>query len=611
MAISKYTKPLEQTLEQYVPLPFEEMMQAGKAIQMRGDQADAQNAAVETGLGSMEALAQGQSKFRDTFVKDYRTQASNLLDKYKGNTSDPEFIRESRKLNLTYAADPRLQTIKQTNEFLKSQEKIKQELGAKGIKYIDPNRNFSGVDAQGNLIAPSSSVRGTNFDEDITKSFLQIKDNLTDNGRGWKTNKPNLDNLAGNWIKNLDSNPVTRDAIDYYKQQGMSDQQAKQATAGLIKQAYTDNLRTDRDYSYDQMLISRENLALSKRKQAMDEYEFKAKLAAKQKQVVGLVPAEGPIDPKDTNKTLIEQADKILSQVNKGGGIPQSKIQTIADTPENRQKYAGKFDVINKYSTNTAGIGAGPSAAEGTQLRIKDQYAKGTYNPEHVQMIRLAREQLGPLAKNGNNFLSDKTVLERYKQHLANDNFSSTFWTTSRGDQLKALDNTYVGANGEKLGDATLIDPSGKHIRTSDKDFNVTNYTGFSFSGFSAVPNSDYPDGAIKVSAIDKKNGKIVQFLKPMDRSMSGMFEVSNKGYKALMSGKTNDEIAKDRTLQLSDDSGNTLVPQKVPNGGISLFYIDKNTGKRLNQPPLPFGDYVNHERDNFTQYLEQFSNKE
>jgi hypothetical protein len=610
MAISKYTKPLDQTLEQYVPLPFEEMMQAGKAIQQRGDQAEAQNAAVETGLGSMEAMAQGQSKFRDTFVQDYRSNATALLDKFKGNTSDPDFIRESRKLNLTYAADPRLQTIKQTNEFLKSQEKIKMELGAKGIKYIDPNRNFSGVDDKGNLVAPQAGVRGTNFDEDITKAFLQIKDNMTDNGRGWKTNKPNLDNLAGNFVKNLDSHPATRDAIDYYKQQGMSDTQAKQAALGLVKQAYTDNLKSDRDYSYDQMLISRENLNLSKRKQAMDEYEFKAKLQAKKTQNTGLIASQGTIDPKDINSTLISKVDDVLGQVTKAGGIPVGRIQTIADTPENRQKYAGKFDVVNKASTNTSGTGAGQMLSIGSQLRIKDQYAKATYNPEQQQLVRVAREQLGSLAKNGDKYLSDKTVLERYKQHLANDNVAATFWTTPRGDQLKALDNTYVGSHGEKLGDAVVIDENGKHLRTTDKSFDMSKYEGFSFSGFSAVPNSDFPEGAIKVSAVDKKSGKIVQFLKPMDPSVSQQFNVSNKGYKAMMSGKMNDEIARDPQYRLQSGS-DILVPQKMPGGGLNLFYIDRN-GKRLNREPVNFGDYVNAERQEFsTNYLDQFSNKE
>lgn len=609
MAISKYTRPVEQTLEQYVPLPFEEMMMAGKAIQARGDQAEATNTAVETGLGSMEALAPGQSKFRDTFVKDYRTNAQSLLEKYKGNTSDPEFIRESRKLNLTYAADPRLQTIKQTNEFLKSQEKIKQELDAKGIKYIDPNRGFKGVDDKGNLISPNTNgVRGTNFDEDITKSFLQIKDNMIDNGRGMKSNKGNLDNLAKSWMSNLDSNPVTRDAIDYYKQQGMTDAQAKAATVGLVKQAYTNNLKTDRDYSYDQMLISREHLTLAKRKQALDEVELKAKLAAKANQTSGLVPSQGAVDPKDLNQSLIKDIDKVASSLNKAGGIPVGRIQTIADTPANRAKYAGKFTEINKYAP-AAGPGAAPSII-GKELRIKNEFAQKSYNPEHVALIKTAREQLGPLAKNGKNFLSDKTVLERYKQQLSNDNFATTFWNTQNGDVLKHLDNVYVGTKGEKLGDAVVIDSEGKHIKTADKKFDMGKYDGFSFSGFSAAPSADFPDGAIKISAIDKENGKIVQFLKPMDKQMGARFEVSNKGYKALMSGKTNEELARDRSLHLNDGAGGVVVPQRVPNGGVNLFYIDPKSGKRLNKEPLNFGQYVEQERNEVANYLGGFTNK-
>jgi len=611
MAISKYTNPVQNTLEQYVPLPFQEMAQAGAAIQQRGDLAEQQQMQVETGLGSMEALAPGYSQFRNKFVTDYKTQASALLDKYKGNTSDPDFIRESKRMNLTFAADPRLQTIKQGNELIKSQQKIAQELAAKGVKFIDPNRNFTGVDQNGNLIAPTGSIRGTNFDEDITKSFLQIRDNMIDNGKGWKTNKGNLDRLAGNYAANLETNPVTKDAIDYYTQQGYNPQQARQAALGLVKQAYTDNLRTDRDYAYDQ-------LQLAYAREGRERYEFnetlKAKAAAKKSQgMTGLVPEVSAIDPKNLNKDLISGVDNVLENLNSAGGLRKSQVVTVADTPANRAKYAGKFTETNKYSSVSAGTGAAPSVI-GKELRLNQGVKpNGDYNPDHIELLKTAREQLGSLAKSSSSksgYLADKTVLQRYKDFLKADNAAYTFWNTQSGDQLKQLDNVYVGTKGEKLANATLIDSEGKMIKTANKKFDMADYDGFSFSGISAMSTGDFPNGAIKVSAIDKKNGKIVQFLKPLDPQTASFFTVSNKGYRALTAGKSNQDIAKDRSMYIQTEDGNVLVPQKNNRGGLDLFFIDPNSGKKLSEQSIPFEAYEQEERNGFSQYLTTFSNK-
>ena len=607
-AINRYTNPLGQSLEQYVPIPFQEMSAAGAAIQQRGDLAEQQQMQQEIGLASMEALAPAYAKFRDTFVNDYKTKAGALLEKYK-NPSDPEFIRESRKLNLTFAADPRLQTIKQGNEFIKGQQKIAQELSAKGIKAIDPNRNFTGVDANGRLIVPTGNIRGTNFDEDLTKSFLQIRDNMVDNGKGWKTNQPNIDNLAKNMLANIDSNPITRDAQDYYMQQGMSPQQARQATEGLIRQAYTDNLRTDRDYAYDNLQINREQLALAKRRQAMDEMEFSAKANAKKLQGTGLLPEQSPINPEDLNRDLLNEVDKVLGNLNKVGGlnkdefsieIPYSKIKEY-------EKIYGK-NITNKQSMDPTGNTFDPKF----KLTIK-----GTYNKDNLEVLKTAREFFGKNAQNSQGgWLKDKTILEMYKKELKNDNASYTFWNTTNGDQLKMLDNLYVGANGEKLGNATLI-KDGKTTQIASGDGGLKGLKGFSFSGVSAAPMKGFPNGAIKVNAVDEDNNP-VQILKPLDNQTARLFQVTNTGYKALKSNKSNPEIAKDPSMHMMIDN-QILVPQKNPGGGISLYRLNSD-GKVSKTPAVlqeadgsvidAFKAYEEAERGNFNNYLTGFTNK-
>lgn len=603
MAINRYVTPIEQTLEQYVPIPFQEMFQAGQAIQQRGDQAQAAQDAAQIGLASMEALAPAQREFVRTYSNDFTKQAGDLLQKYGNNTSDPQFVREAAKLRMQFAADPRLKIIQQTNQALKADQEVARKLSASGVKYLDPNRNFTGADQQGNLIAPTGNIRGTNFDEDLTKAFLQIRDNMVDNGRGWKTNKPNLDQLANNLQRNLDTNPVTRDAIEYYKQQGLSDTQARQATQGLIRQAYTDNLRTDRDYAYDQ-------LQLAYRREAREASEFQAKLSAKKNQgIPGLVPEVSPIAAADLNKDLIKGVDNTLSRLNKVGGLAKSVVQTVADTPENRKKYAGKFTEIPKYAAASSGTGAAP-AIIGTELRLNTSTGN-TYNPDEVAVLRTAREQMGNLAKNPEtgSYLKDKTVLERYKQFLQADNAAYTFWNTQSGDVLKHLDSVYVGSKGEKLGNASVVNDKGKLLKTAGKDFNIGDYDGFSFSGISAAPMEGFPNGAIKVNAINKKDGKIAQFLKPLDPQTAGYFMASNKGYRALTSGKSNEDIAKDRSNYIPTEEGYFLLPQKNTKGSIDLYPIDAN-GKKLSNGYIPFEAYEQQEREAFNQYITGFTNK-
>jgi len=229
MAINKYSNPIQQTQEQYVGLPFEEMLRAGQAIQARGDAADLQNTQVQSGLSSMEALAPGYSQFRDKFANDFKSQASKLLDQYGGNTSNPEFIRASRKLNMQYANDPRLQTIKQGNELYKQNQQIAAKMQAEGKLFLQPK--FTGVDANGNITANVPGVQAVNTLEDWTKAGAIAHESMEDIG----TNTTNSRNL-GNWKKTIQSDTEGKQRLtEAYIQQGLSPERAKQAVENNIK----------------------------------------------------------------------------------------------------------------------------------------------------------------------------------------------------------------------------------------------------------------------------------------------------------------------------------------------------------------------------------------
>lgn len=255
-AINRYTQGVQNTLEEYVPLPMQQLMQAASLIQQRGDLAQEQMQQTEMGLASIEALAPAYAQYKDKFVGDYQKRAGELLEKFQGNTSNPEFMRAIKQLNTTALSDPRLQTIKQGNEYIKSQQKYQQELDMKGVKYINPLKNFTGLDSEGRLTTPSGSIRQVNFDDEIAKTFEKAGENIVENGNGLETNRPNLNATAKSLLNNLEGNPTTRDAIEWYQSQGFTPEQARQKTIQLIDQSYSNNLKEKKNWERDRMIQS-------------------------------------------------------------------------------------------------------------------------------------------------------------------------------------------------------------------------------------------------------------------------------------------------------------------------------------------------------------------
>ena len=194
MAINQYITPVQNSLESYIPLPLDTLFKAGQAIQNRGDLAQQQSDQVQTGLSSMEALAPAQRDYVNKFANDFKTQQGALLDKYQGNTSDTQYINEARKLNMQFASDPRLTIIKETNDRYKKKEALKDELEAKGIKYLDSNSKFTGIDQNGNLVSDPGHLQATNFDEKINQRFKDKENALSIVGNKL-TNRGVLNNL--------------------------------------------------------------------------------------------------------------------------------------------------------------------------------------------------------------------------------------------------------------------------------------------------------------------------------------------------------------------------------------------------------------------------------
>lgn len=426
MQINQYSNPIQNSLESYIPLPLDSIFKAGQAIQQRGDLATSQNDQIQTGLASMEALAPAHSQFINNYVNDYKQQQSSLLDKYNGNTSDPDYERESRRVNMQFAADPRLKVIQHTNELIKTKEKIKDELDSKGIKYLDSNPNFTGVDSHGNLSNNVGQLKATNFDEKIDKSFKDLE-NATKQIKGNLTNRNNLHKHQDTLLADLanGTNPDIQDALHYYKQQGLDDHAAKLAVISHINDGmkYAHDLK---DHFYEMSPYQKAELSLRnkeldlKKKEPVAPAVLPFQLLNYSKPLVTGKSVEN-FEDSSTRGQAYNQVQKVLTGLSSDGNLNSGK-RIIDDTPKNRQKFGSNAKPIVQYNAGS-GMGYGSSSFPG--LEIKDKY-----DPEEVKLLNTARTMLG--IKGG----TAKDVLSKYSNLLKSFDTSSQNITSTDNKKL-------------------------------------------------------------------------------------------------------------------------------------------------------------------------------
>jgi len=413
--INEYSSPVNNTLEQYVPLPLQSMYQAAQAIQSRGDLAQAQNDQVQTGLSSAEALAPAHKDFINQFANDYRSQQGALLDKYHGNTSDPMYEQEARRLNMQFAADPRLQVIKSANEALKKKQSIKDELDAKGIKYIDSNPNFTGKDSQGNFLSNPGDLRATNFDQNINNAFKDKEHIMKSDGRHM-SNIDALNTVRQSYYNqdgtlNTNSQDV-QEGINYYKQQGLNDDQAIAKVKNHI----------DAGMGYLQQ--SNDPLYMEQQKLDWEKWKFNKEEEDKKKALLGtstppfqlldyskaITPTGKGSDGQDQstpNSQLSLQVQKILDGLDDKGNLNHGS-RFIEDTPENRAKFKDAVPV--DYSSNKSGLSSLGIGSANTKLQVP-----GGYDENEVNTLATARKLLGYSPGHG----TAKQVLTEYKNLIS------------------------------------------------------------------------------------------------------------------------------------------------------------------------------------------------
>src|SRR5690606_20867839 len=214
----------EQTLPEYVPLPMQELFQAGQVLQNRHDENLANIDAVGTGLASIEARLPGHKEYISNLSSDYRNKTSELLDKYGGNAADPQFQREFSRIKNQFVNDRNLSTILMANEAAKRNEELAARMAAEGRLFVNPRG--TGVDAQGNIINDVGQIRGVNTLDNLANRIKIAADTKTEVGN-LITNNPALEQAQKEIAHALEmGSPQFADLKQGYIDRGMSSAQA-------------------------------------------------------------------------------------------------------------------------------------------------------------------------------------------------------------------------------------------------------------------------------------------------------------------------------------------------------------------------------------------------
>lgn len=564
MPISEYTNPVQNTLEQYVPLPLQQMYQAASSIQQRGDLAQTQNDQVQTGLSSMEALAPGHRDFVNKFANDFKAQQSALLDKYKGNTSDPQYEQESRRLNMQFAADPRLQTIKQTNELWKKKQNIKDELDAKGIKYLDSNPNFTGKDANDNLSSNVGQLSATNFDANINQAFKDKEGAIEQVGHSL-TNRRNLAKVHSSYVNqdgtlNTDNQDIQQ-GLAYYKQQGLSDQAAaskvkNHVDAGL---GYAHDLK-DHFYEispYQQAELDLEKEKLDKAKQ-QNLLIPPFQLMDNPKPLVSTGTNSQDNTQATPNSKVFSQLQNTLKGLDKEGNLNAGE-RRVEDTPENRTKFGkngtpGADNVSDPYG----GVQSFPF------LSVKDKY-----DPDEVNLLNTARKVLGVTGG------SAKDVLSKYSDLVKSYD--------TAGFKITSTDNAKLNT--------VMADVARRQIATGEV------YKADKNGNLAKVTDEKELDALRSSSGTDEKNNEIKNMqiagispktLNVPGGALNGFTQFSNKGtnYYTGIPDQMQQKFAGSKSV---DDYIQDFNPKNIQEAKITVGGKDQKVLINPNQQPINY----------------------
>lgn len=224
-----YFTGVDQTLEEYIPMPMDMLLKAGQAVQGRYDKSVEDDSAMQTGLASIKTKALGHREYVNNMVNSYKAESEALIDKYGGKLENPEFIREQKRVLNKYKNDPNWTTIEDNNKAVEQAQQIEAKMKAEGKLFISPLAEFTGKDASGNLTAFTGSPELVNTLDEWESAYAIAHKSTQDIGNK-TTNRVSLNNARLAMENDIKSGGVqSTKLMKAYMQSGMTAEQAKQA----------------------------------------------------------------------------------------------------------------------------------------------------------------------------------------------------------------------------------------------------------------------------------------------------------------------------------------------------------------------------------------------
>lgn len=566
-----YTQVDEVTPE-YIPIPMEALFQAGQQIQGRADQAYEQLGQFQTGLSSMEAYAPEHIKYRDRIAEQFRQETSDLLDQYNNRASDPQFLREMRRIQNRYASDPNLTTISTANQLYKDRMASIKKISEDGGRYLDSNPGFTGIDEYGNLTADVGSITRTTFEKDLTDAFKEAAKARFGDGTQ-TTNEAALLSTVESFMTGRD--PIVQEALTYFMQQGASPEEATLQLATMLDRLAQSSRTWLYDDTRERLGIAQANLRLSAAKFELARekhgWEKEDRFADMMSRNL-LIPHDDAIAAKDINKGTVAEINRALKTV-------ESKANhfTVPDTEENRLKYPEGERITS--------ANLGSREPDRTISLIQVPTAVYGEDPRKREIVKEARGIV-----QGADSLSDHQVLEKYKNLLQAGNPIVTFTNSGDSRVRKNLadlygtnfDNSYVVLDGAKP----------KLLTGSKSDFKNISYEGSSFAPME-FDGTGFENGSMKFTATDDKGNRVTIY-KPIDAQdpLAILNQTGNIIAKAQMSGMSNEALRSHPSMAIVRESRTqpgvirALYPQKKENRGrieVVLREFDPN-GNIINE---------------------------
>lgn len=538
--LSPYYTAVDNTLEQYVPLPFQEMMSASNAINQRAENIQNQTLAADSLIANIEALSPTHRDYVQTRGNNFREESSSLLDQYGGNAADPEFIRKSKQLIMKYANDGNFRIIASANQRLRANDQIAREMRAKGQLYINPR--FTGTDAQGNLTDDVGEIELVNTLDQLRSEYEIAWKSMENNNKGTISNAANINRLNTRVMDSLkNQSPEFQRLAQAYMERGMTqDQATRQIQSDLAGLQGTFGIRTERDNSYFS-----HQLALRQDARQSAAHAMQMRALAQQLQPQGSTQPmkgsmiEGPISNVDMNRDKLDMVNAFKKRIDKSGNLTDARS-------------LGENIVVSNTFVPTNSISVGKNPLGGNALR----------NNSAAETLKYMREELGWGARRG----SAKQVAEAYEQYIKSDNLAPTMYVPSNPTVYNNIDKQF----GNNLSGATYyIDGKQKHATKADDILQLEKTK--SFMGISTGKTANgSPEGALKYRAYIDDKPVIVEVPLPSNLR-SAVRENINLG-KLVQSNIDNTGI-KQEIL-----NGNTSLVQRIGND----YYAPRRTSNGL-----------------------------